>query len=130
MRGKRILFATVLAGSVGCSTLQPLDPALIAVENPKLVYVTHKNRSLMTIAEPRVSGDSLYGYWAGVGRPMAVPLSVIERVEVLRRDQRRTTLAIVGLTALTVVGVWAVVQVASGSETCDYGDPDNRCPDP
>jgi len=132
MRIVRVLLVAVLFGSGGCATLQPVrEPArFIAEAKPPVVYVTFKNRSKMTLAEPRVRGDSLFGLVPGVSAAVAAPLSHIERVEAMRRDGKRTTWLIAGLGAVTVGTVFAFTLSASGKEghpcdrgtdECDYG---------
>jgi len=122
MRIARVLFVAVLLGSGGCATLQPVrEPArFIAEANPPVVYLTFKNRSQVTLTEPRVSGDSLFGLVAGVSSPVAAPLSHIERVEAVRRDHKRTTWMIAGLGALTVTTVFVLAQSGNApGPSCD-----------
>lgn len=117
MMGVRMPLVAVLLSSLGCMTLQPLnEPAeSIPKANPKVVYVTYKNRSIMGVAEPRVSGDSLFGLVQGQSnRPLAVPLSQVERIEAILPDGKRTTLLVAGLAAATGVVVYALVKAIGG----------------
>ena len=116
----RVPLLVVLLGSVGCATLQPLrEPAqFIAKENPKVIYVTYKNRSVVGVAQPRVSGDSLFGTLQGQPAPVAVPLSHIQSIEAIQPDGKRTALLIAGLTVFTVGGVYILLKTGQ-DESCD-----------
>jgi hypothetical protein len=113
-----------LAGITGCSSLQPVrQPAeFIATAAPNVVYVTHRNRALIVIERPRVSGDTVYGNWQGQTRAVAVPLSQVQSMLARRRDGGRTALLVAGVTILAGAGVYAVVQSANGQNDwyCDY----------
>ena len=128
----RVPLLVILLGNVGCATLQPLrEPAqFIANESPKVVYVTYKNRSVVGVARPRVSGDSLFGTVQGQPAPVAVPLSTVERIEAVRPDGKRTALLIAGLTAFTFGGVYVLLK-SGKDQSCDgaYVHDEDRCPD-
>jgi hypothetical protein len=122
MRVARVpLMAAALTG-LGCATLQSVqEPAqFIREANPEVVYVTFRNHSKVTIAQPRVSGDSLYGTVQGGSRPVAAPLSHVARIEALQRDTQRTKWLIAGLSVLTAAGVFALTQSSGNS---DYRHP-------
>jgi hypothetical protein len=116
----RVPLLVVLLSSVGCATLQPLrEPAqYIAKENPKVIYVTYKNRSVVGVAQPRVSGDSLYGTLQGQPARIAVPLSAVQLIEAIQPDGKRTALLIAGLTVFTVGGVYILLKTGK-DESCD-----------
>lgn len=110
----------LLLSGISCATPQPLrEPAQsLGEENPKVVYVTYKNRSVVGVARPRVSGDSLFGTLQGQPAPVAVPLSHLERIEAIQPDGGRTTLLIAGLTAFTIAGVFAL-SLGGNDISCD-----------
>lgn len=116
----RVPLLVVLLSSVGCASLRPLrEPAqFIAKENPKVIYVTYKNRSVVGVAQPRVSGDSLYGTLQGQPARIAVPLSAVQLIEAIQPDGKRTALLIAGLTVFTVGGVYILLQTGK-DESCD-----------
>jgi hypothetical protein len=122
MVNKRVPLAAVLLASIACSSLQPVpEPAqFIPAMNPELVYVTFHNRAQVPLARPHVSGDSLVGTLAGVGRPWGVPLSQVQVVEAVQRDKRRTRWLIAGLGVVTVAGVYAFSRLGTGDNKCDY----------
>jgi hypothetical protein len=116
---------------VGCSSLQPVrEPAhFITQTKPAVVYVTHRSRAVLVIAHPRISGDTVHGTWPDQPRPIAVPLSQVQSIEAVRRDGKRTAMLVAGLTILSGVGVYALVQNANGRDdwTCDYNTAVPRC---
>lgn len=114
----------LILGTTGCSSLQPVQaPAeFIAAARPPVVFVTHRNRALIVIANPRVAGDTVYGTWFGETRPVALPLSHVQSVAARQRDRKRTVLLVAGLTVLSGTAVYAFVQSANGHNDwhCDY----------
>jgi hypothetical protein len=125
MRVARVpLMAAALTG-VGCATLQPVQqPAQFIPEaNPRVVYVTFRNHSKVTITEPRVSGDSLYGTVPGASQPVAAPLGHIALMEAVQRDKTRTRWLIAGLGVLTAAGAFALTQSGNSDyrHPCDTG---------
>ncbi|HEX9704125.1 MAG TPA: hypothetical protein VGA20_02625 [Gemmatimonadales bacterium] len=119
----RLPWLILVAGSMGCASIQPLrDPArFIAESSPDVVYVTHNNGALLTITHPRVSGDSLLGTWEAVSQPLALPLSHLQRVAANRRDKTRTTLAIAGISMVTVAMSYLLTRdVASIRQPCNF----------
>jgi len=123
MTGSRLALVALILSSAGCATLQPVrDPAtFISQTNPQVVYATHKNGSVLAVAQPRVSGDSLLGTWQGLARPLGLPLTHVQRIEAVQRDKKRTTLVIAGAAALTATLGYLLVQARGGSgPSCDY----------
>jgi hypothetical protein len=97
--------------------------------NPDVVHVTFKNNARVTLTEPRVSGDSLFGIVRGLSAPLAAPLDHIQRVDAKQRDKARTTWLIAGITAVTAAAVVALANPGSSTyhhpcarqrEDCDY----------
>jgi hypothetical protein len=99
----------------GCASVQPLrDPAaFIAKTQPDVVYATHRDGAQLTIAEPRVSGDSLVGIWRPVAQPLALPLSQFRRIEARQRDGTRTGVLIAGTTLAAGAVVFLLTRTTS-----------------
>ena len=118
----RVPLVAVLLSSVGCVSLQQLrEPAqFIAAENPKVVYVTYKNRTVEGVAQPRVSGDSLFG---GLQRSpshrVAVPLSQVQFVKAVQPDGKRTAMLIAGLGVITASSIFVLLKTGVDA-SCDY----------
>jgi hypothetical protein len=119
MRVRVPLFA-VLLGSVGCVTVQPVRDLgqFISQTNPKVVYVIYKNRAVVGVTQPRLSGDSLFGTLAGPAEPVVVPLSHVQQIKAAQPNKRRTTLLIGGLTAFTAISVYVLSKTGEG-QSCD-----------
>lgn len=123
----RVIALAALATTAACSSLRPVrEPArYIAENNPPIVRVIEKQNGLvMTIAEPRVSGDSLVGRRAADNRPVAVPLDQVYTLSARRLSGGRTALLILGV--LTVTGLTSYAMLANGADNnweCDYSSP-------
>ena len=125
----RVLLAAALLGSNGCATLQPVKNPVqfIPRANPQLVFVTYINRTKMFVAQPRVSGDSLFGTMHGRPHAVAVPLSQIRLIQARQLDWTRTGWLIAGLTVAAASSVWALGQTGAG-ESCDNSYYRETCP--
>ncbi len=84
----RVALGLTLLGSVGCATLRPVhDPAEFITRNhPRVVVITYLDNSSLYVAEPRVSGDSLFGKMARASDSVAVPLHDLALVQAPQRD--------------------------------------------
>ena len=122
MRYARVSLVAALLGGLGCSSVQQVrQPGqFIPQARPALVVVTYNDNSQVPVSSPRVSGDSLLGTWAGLGEPVAVPLSQVRRIEAVQRDGKRTTLLIAGIVAGTVAGGYALSLAVQSGRACDY----------
>jgi hypothetical protein len=112
-----------LLAVAGCASVQPLrDPAqFIAETTPPTVYAIHKNGALLTIAQPRVVGDSLVGTWQGADQQLALPFDDLQRVEAVQRDKTRTIMLISGVTAVSVVvGYFLTRETSDVRQPCGF----------
>ena len=129
----RVPLVAVLLSTVGCATLQPLrEPAqFIASENPKVVYVTYKNRTIEGVAQPRVSGDSLFGaLQRSPSHRVAVPLSQVQLVKAVQPDGKRTAMLIAGLAVFTATSVYVLAKTGKDVSCDSVANPDylpNEC---
>jgi hypothetical protein len=122
MTGMRLAGVTLLLGSVACATLQPVrDPArFIAETKPEVLHVLHKNGAIVDVAQPRISGDSLFGTRPGMARQVVLPMSQIARIEAVQHDRKRTFYIIAGMTAVTATLGYLMLQPANGDgPSCD-----------
>lgn len=123
MRNPPMPVLAILLVTAGCASLQLVnDPARYILESrPEVVFATHKNGSVLAVAQPRVSGDSLLGTRQGLALPLALPLSHFQRIEAVQRDKKRTTAVIVGVTAVGATLGYLLLQKVGGSgKNCDY----------
>jgi hypothetical protein len=107
----------------GCASIQPVrDPAsFISDAKPAVVYVTHNNGALLTIAQPRVSGDTLLGTWQGAEQSLALSFNELKEVQAMRRDKVRTTFLITGVSLIGVALAYQLVRNSGdGQEPCNF----------
>jgi hypothetical protein len=132
MKLVRISSLVVVLSSAGCASLQPVrDPArFIAEARPGVVHVTHVSGAVLVVTAPQVRGDTLVGTRQGIARPVALPLTHVQRIEAIQRDRRRTTFLIAGGTAVAATLAYVLLQPASGNgASCDYTHVTHPFPD-
>lgn len=126
MNIRRVTAAGALVATVACSRVREVfEPArFIAENNPPIVYVTQHSRAVVAIANPRVSGDSVFGTMPGQSHPVAVPFSEVHSVAAARVDGARTALLIAGATVASAFVAYVVLGGANGRDNwyCDYND--------
>jgi hypothetical protein len=113
--------AAVLLGSMACVVVQPVrQPAqFIPANNPEIVVVTYTDNSVVPVSKPHMSGDTLVGTWAGLGEPVAVPLSQVQRIDARQKSSKRTAMLIAGVAALAAGGTYAIARVTISGRNCD-----------
>ena len=115
----RVSLALVLFSTIGCATVRPvMDPAqFVAEKRPAALYVTYNDNSSVSVSQPRISGDSLYGTTPGVegAEPVAVPLHDLTSIRAPQHDKSKTALLIAAIAAGTAGGVFALTQVFGNS---------------
>jgi peptidase E len=119
----RVAVVAVILSATACKSVQQIqDPAtFIPKANPDVIVVTYTDNSQIAVEKPRVARDSLFGTWAGVDEPVAVPLSQVRRMDAVQRDKGRTTLAVAVGAGLMAAGVAAFTIVTSrDGKNCDY----------
>ena len=121
-RGAAVLFAL---GVAGCQSLQPVPLHYISETSPAMVYVADGFGVVTTIANPRLSGDTVVGTVPGENKPVALPLREVQRVSTVRLNRGRTALLVGGIAAAGAFMTYAVLSNAGGRSTfsCDYNNP-------
>lgn len=118
-----VVTTLVVAVVTGCASVQPLwqPEQFIAAKSPDVVYVTTRNQLVTVVADPRVSGDTLYGVAQSDHRQVAIPLDQVG-VSARRVHAGRTALLVAGITGFT--GLAAMALLTSGQTrddwVCDY----------
>lgn len=124
MKVRRVTAAVILASSVACSRVREVfEPArFIAEKNPPVVYVTQRSNTVVAIANPRISGDTVLGTLPGESGPVAVPFSQVHSVAAVRFDGARTALLAAGVTLASALSAYAFFGTAGGRSNwfCDY----------
>jgi hypothetical protein len=120
----RVLIALTAMGCYSWQAPKRTGPEqLIARKHPKLVRVTVQEQMQLTLREPRVAQDSLYGVVAErrgtlrAGDSVAIHLAHISKLEVPELDGVGTTLGIVG-GLLLVATVAAAIAASSMDNSC------------
>lgn len=76
-----VLLASVALGATGCTGWRQVAVAPAALEgNPAQARVTRTDGTRITLANPRIVADSLYG--GGGGKQVALPLHEVSRIAV------------------------------------------------
>jgi hypothetical protein len=115
--------ALAVAAATACKSLQPLhEPAqYITTAHPRVVYVTATNRAQIAIEQPRMSGDTVQGTWAGTGEAIAVPMSRVQQIHAPQHDSKRTIAFTAGATIVGGVLIYALAQSSTGEDIgCSY----------
>lgn len=116
----------MLVATAGCVSMQPVfDPArFIADTKPPVVYVMKGRDAILTLSNPRVSGDTVHGTLPGEGQPVALPLRDVQNIGTVRLNRARTVLLLAGVTA--AASITAIALTSSGAANnwyCDYNTP-------
>jgi hypothetical protein len=129
----RMVFLTLVLGTLGCATVQPVrDPQkFIAESSPKVLYVHHNGGAIIAVTEPRITGDTLLGVREGIARPVALPMASIDHITAVQPNKKRTTMLVAGAVVVTGAVGYMLVQGHSGDgPQCDATSRfqfDNRC---
>ena len=110
----------LLAGA--CRSIQSVPIDFIPDSKPPVVYLSDQYGLTRAVANPRISGDTVVGTILGGSKPVAVPLSQVERVAALRPNRAHTVLLVGGITAIAGLMTYTVLTKAlgDGSQFCDY----------
>jgi hypothetical protein len=121
MRIHRALLATLLAALLAChSTRQIAVPQSNGQlqGNPQVVNVSRQDRSVLTVYQPEVKGDSLIGWLdkpsatAPSTQRVALSLTEIRDISATKVDAARTTGAALG-GGLVLVGILGLIAIAA-----------------
>ena len=73
----RIAVAVLVSGVLGaaCTSRRPVQPVeFFRTNSPEVVWVTYPNNTVVTVAEPEITGDTLKGRHQGSERRVAIHL--------------------------------------------------------
>lgn len=122
LRGGAVLCALAAAG---CHSLQPVPLHYITETSPAVVYVADGFGVVTTVANPRLSGDTVIGTVPGENREVALPPREVQRVSTVRLNRGRTAMLVGGIAVAGTFMAYAVLSNAGGRSdfTCDYNNP-------
>ncbi len=120
--GRYLAAGLLVAGLAGCHSVGAVDQPgrYIASKQPRTVWLTKHNRSVVRVDGPRMLGDTVIGSVGG--EYTEVPLSEVSRVAAMQSSQGKTIAAAL-LGGAVTVGALVFIFSHGGS-----GAPCNPCP--
>ncbi|HSM04145.1 MAG TPA: hypothetical protein VK858_05975 [Longimicrobiales bacterium] len=115
---QRIGILIVLLNLTACYTWQAADgplPRVIDDDPPSRIRVTLEDGTEEQVHDPLIVGDTLYDRMRGRQPTAVAAVEDVRYVDVPKTDAVATTLAVVGLPALLLVGLTAIV-------CCDWSE--------
>jgi len=111
---KRLISVVLLAALAACTTVGPITAPreYISTKQPRSVWLTQKNRSVVKVDGPRMIGDTVVG--SVQGEYTEIPLSNVTRVSALEHSTGKTVAA-VAIGSAAVVGSLVYLFSHSGS---------------
>ena len=115
------LLLALVTWLLACHKWVPLEPPMfqtLEATDPDMVRVTRTDGRQVTLKEPRISQDSLIGFWdeSSSSRTTSMPLEAVEWIEERRSDPLATVGVVLGVTVLVLGGLVLLQQA-----TCDPG---------
>jgi hypothetical protein len=115
----------LLAAVAGCTTIEAVNQpaAYIAGKQPRTVWLTKSNRSVVRMDGPRMLGDTVIGSVAG--EYTEIPLSEVTRVAAVQSSKGKTIVAATlggAVTAAALVVIFRHSGSASNTVTQQIAD--------
>jgi hypothetical protein len=112
---RRVCGSLLLAVVTGCSTVEAVNqPAsYIAGKQPRTVWLTKSNRSVVRVDGPRMLGDTVIGSVGG--EYTEIPLSEVTRVAAMQTSQGKTIAAATLGGAVTVAALVVIFRHSGSS---------------
>jgi hypothetical protein len=98
-----LLLLLYLPACAGWHAESVTPPAVVVSHGPSQVRVRRTDGSRVTLSQPRVHGDTLYGQAGSDLRWIGVPLTEVTGLETHHTDPAKTALAVLGLGAVAAV---------------------------
>ncbi len=116
MSHARLAALLVCFATAGCTSLRTVQPThFIPKEQPDRVWITRTDGKLVTVDDPKLSGDTLLGTQGMEWEPVAIDLKEIHKARALTTDPVKTALFI-GLPIATIVSFWVYEVTKPGSD--------------
>lgn len=114
----RVAGAALLLCVAACTTVRRVEPAAyFAVNSPEVAWVTNANNTVIPVAQPEISGDTLKGMRQGTQEPVAIPMDQVRSVQARTPDSKKTAILVTGALAGFVAGVYAIWISKAGPQT-------------
>ena len=116
MRTRLLIATTVLSAAAGCYRVKPVwqPEAFLAQTKPEVVYLRMRDIPPITVANPRLIGDTLLGTRLEGGE-VAVKWTDVVDVYASQIDGTATAFSVASVTILSGLVVYALLQGADGS---------------
>lgn len=111
--------ALLVAGAAACTSVGPVPTSYIASKQPRTVWLTKSNRSVVKVDGPRMLGDTVIGSVGG--EYTEIPLTDVTRVAAVQSSKGKT-IAASALGAAAVGGALIVIFKHSGSGNNSVND--------
>lgn len=89
-----LLFGVAAAGA--CTTVRRVPADFISKNVPDVVWVTHIDNTVVPVAQPDISRDTLRGMLQGTQERVMIPMDQVRTVQAKVPDHRKTVLLVVG----------------------------------
>ncbi|HUL49958.1 MAG TPA: hypothetical protein VLT79_08100 [Gemmatimonadales bacterium] len=121
LRVRRLSFGLVLLGAAACTSVGPVDHpgSYIVSKQPRTIWLTKSNRSVIKVDGPRMLGDTVIGSVGG--EYTEIPLTEVTRASVQQQDKGKT-IAAAALGGAAVAGALVVIFKHSGSGSNSVND--------
>jgi hypothetical protein len=105
--------------------MQAVPVDFIVQAKPAIIEVKGQYGASVSVAYPRVSGDTVFGTKPGRNTAVALPLHEIERITARRPSTARTVLLIGGAAAVMGVATYVFLNQGNGETqlNCPYENP-------
>ena len=131
---RRIAAAGFVLGVTACTSVRPVQPdPFIPIHTPGVVWVTYPDSTVVPVAAPGLTGDTLRGLRPGTSEPVAISMHEIRSVRAKTPDHLKTALFLttLGVGAVSAVYVLWISQAGSNRDgvycgvytTARFGDP-------
>ena len=97
------------AAAVGaCTSVRRVPAEFISTYGPDVVWVTHTNNTVVSVAQPQIAGDTLRGMRQGTQEPVAIPMDDVRSVQAKLPDRTKTVMLVAGGLTGFVASVYAI----------------------
>ena len=124
---RRIAAAGFVLGVTACTSVRPVQPdPFIPIHTPGVVWVTYPDNTVVPVAAPDVTGDTLRGMRQGTRKAVAISLRDVRSVQAKVPDGTKTAVFVTGALAGFVASVYVMwIRKAGpkqGGEECGYNE--------
>jgi hypothetical protein len=113
---RRLAFAGLIGGMGACTTVKPIEPTSFFQTNyPAVVWVTQTNNAVVSVVDPQLVLDTLFGTQQGTKEHVAIALADVRSVRAKARDGLKTGLLVSSVSVGAVSAMYFLLLSKSGS---------------